>query len=344
MKVNLKKFLVKAINTQPFLSLGRYFFGYGIPIFMLHRMQDGSRTKGATSTAHLRRCLQYLADNGCTFLSLYDLLLALTNNQTLPHKSVVFTMDDGFDDQARLAAPIFQEFNCPVTIFLITGMLDKQLWPWDDKVAYLIKASKSDSLEIAIGDEQYHLPVHSEQEKKIARGIIRDAMKTIPGADLENVLLQLASSTQINLPTSPPDDYQPMTWDLAREYENKGVHFAPHTISHRILSKLDTATMETEILGSWKRLQEELATPKPIFCYPTGRYCDFGSREVRFIRDAGFVGAVSTIPAQVNPERANDYYNYALPRYALPDDFHNFLKYCGWFEYARERSQRFWPS
>lgn len=346
MNAKIKNTLIDVLTNQAFTQLGRLVFGQGVPIFMLHRVHDtndSNDSESGTSASYLRQCLNFLVENNYTFLSLNELVQALTSQQSLPEKSIVFTMDDGFEDQVKIAAPIFLEFNCPVTIFLITDMIDNKLWPWDDKVAYLINSCNHDSIDITICDENYLISLHPENAKHKARETLRNAIKATPFDDLENILTQLESATGSSIPASAPLEYKAMTWDLAREYEKQGVDFAPHSMSHRILSKLDTESMQQEILGSWQRIQDELVSPKPVFCYPTGRYCDFGSREVKFLRESGFTGAVSTIPAQVRQKLVNDYYIYGLPRYSLPGNFNDFKMYCSWIEYAKERNLRFWP-
>ena len=347
MNAKIRNFFIDVLTSQTFAPVGRFAVGQGVPIFMLHRVHNTNDTNDyehAISAIYLRQCLNYLVENKYTFLSLNELVLALTSRQSLPNKSIVFTMDDGFEDQAKIAAPIFLEFNCPVTIFLITDMLDNKLWPWDDKVAYLINSCNRDSIDITICDENYHILLNSENAKHKARETIRNAIKAAPFNNLEKILSQLESATSLSIPVSAPVEYKAMTWDLAREYEKKGVDFGPHSMSHRILSKLDTESMQQEILGSWQRIRDELVSPKPVFCYPTGRYCDFGSREVKFLRESGFTGAVSTIPAQVRQKLVNNYYVYGLPRHGLPSTFHDFKMYCSWIEYAKERNLRFWPS
>lgn len=345
MNPTIKKILINAL-TMPLLDkVGWRAIGHGVPIFMLHRVHsDASSHRLGYSTTYLRKCLTYLRDRDFNFLSLYELISLLRDNKPIPPKSIVFTQDDGFEDQASIAAPVFVEFNCPVTIFLISDMLDGKLWPWDDKVAYAIKRTERDLIEIEIGDEHISMRLDSEQTRAKAREIIRNTIKAFPSDDVTATLAKLETATGVTIPTTPPAEYQPMTWELAREYEKKGVHFAPHTMTHRILSKMDAETMKSEILGSWQRLKEELASPKPVFAYPTGRYCDFGSREVRFLRETEIIGAVSTIPAQVRPEKYNNYYIYSLPRYSLPESFDDFRMYCSWIEYTKERNLKFWPS
>ncbi|MEJ2452503.1 MAG: hypothetical protein P8047_17915 [Gammaproteobacteria bacterium] len=161
-----RNLFVNFISCNPFSAIARKVFGYGIPIFMMHRMRTAGDplSLSATSDEHLRRCLDYLRKKHYRFISIRELATALSNRQPLPQKCAVFTMDDGFEDQARVAAPVFREFDCPVTIFLITGMLDQQLWPWDDQVAYLINTTKVASFDITIGENQFSFQLSSATE------------------------------------------------------------------------------------------------------------------------------------------------------------------------------------
>lgn len=343
MNTSIKKLAIDALTSPLFARAGRRLFGHGIPVFMLHRV-DSKTSRHRITAEYLRKCLQFLSDNHYTFISLYNLVTALREKQELPDKCVVFTMDDGFEEQISHAATIFMEFECPVTIFLITDMLDGKLWPWDDRLSYLFEKTTRENIRIDIGDEHVNLALSTAQETRRTNEHVRNLIKAIPASEVESILSRLEIAAEYKIPESPPIEYKPLSWNLAREYEARGVDFAPHTRTHRIMSKMDAETMKSEILGSWQRLKEELASPKPVLAYPTGRYCDFGSREVRFLRETEIIGAVSTIPAQVRPEKYNDYYIYSLPRYSMPKSFEDFRMYCSWIEYTKERNLKFWPS
>ena len=338
MNTSLKRILVPALASRPVSKLGTWLFGNGIPVFTLHRMQTNAAPYTGHSPEHLRRCLQYLADEDYQFLSLEDAIQSVKDKKAVPAKSVVFTMDDGFWDQAEIAAPLFLEFDCPVTQFVITGMLDNRLWPWDDKVSYLINTTEQDFLALTLADESLHLPLANENDKREARDIVRNTIKAMAAESIEEVLVQLAQALDTPLPDTPPDYFEPMNWDMARQLEKAGVKFAPHSISHRILAKLDDKSAEQEILGSWKRVKEELHSPSPVFCYPTGRFCDYGTREIDLLRANGFIGAVSTLPGSMVMTNTSRNYLYNLPRYNFPDTFEDFIQCCTWIEHAKSRT------
>ncbi len=325
------------LASRPVSAVATRLFGYGTPIFMMHRfVPDVSSKKGHTPN-YLRRCLQFLKDNGHTFVSLEDILNAIRNGTLLPRKPVAFTMDDGFSDQATLAAPVFSEFDCPVTIFLISGMLDGQLWPWDDKVAYIMKNSVADTIEVTIRKQYCMFKLDNEPNIEHAISTTQNIMKTMDGKSISATIQMLAEAAETTVPEIAPYDYQPMTWDMVRALEKDGINFAPHTISHRILSKLNAKDSEIEIVKSWQRLKDELTSPVPIFCYPTGRPSDYGTREIDLLRKMHFLGAVSTVPNYVNLQNKTTKHLYSLPRFGLPDTFDNFIQYCTWIEHAKSK-------
>jgi peptidoglycan/xylan/chitin deacetylase (PgdA/CDA1 family) len=337
----LKHSLVTILTSRPFSTLGDFVFGHGVPIFMLHRMQLGNEPYTGITPDHLRRCLKYLVDHNYHFISVEDIILSLANNKPLPENCIAFTMDDGFTDQADIAAPIFLEFACPVTFFVITGMLDRKVWPWDVKVTHLINSSKKESIEFYLPDKTYNFRISEHAGRHEARRIIRDAFKMMEPASIDSTIELLSQATGVAVPSNSPEYFEPTCWDRVRELERDGIKIAPHSISHRMLSKLDKSAAEDEIIGSWRRLKEELSSPSPVFCYPTGRLCDFGAREINILENAGLIGAVSTVPTYLEPTYSvNRHYLYNLPRFSLPTSFRDFQQYCSWVGYTKDKVRR----
>lgn len=305
---------------------------------MLHRMDaEGSPDTGGIKPQHLRRCLQYLVDHDYSFISLRHLVLAITSKQALPPKAVVFTMDDGFLDQAEIAAPIFHEFDCPLTFFVITGMLDQALWPWDAKIAWITTTSNKATLETELAGKPLSLELGDRHARRRAKHVLQGILRETAAENISEALGRLARDAGVEIPEHAPEPFLPMNWDMARELERKGVEFAPHSVSHHILARLDKTAMEKEIHASWNTLKKELASPAKLFCYPTGRTVDFGDREIEALKQRGFLGAVATTADYVEPGNNPEFQLFKLPRFALPDSMEDFIQYCTWIEYAKHR-------
>jgi len=338
MQTTIKNTLVKILTHKTIEKLGRWVYGHSVPIFMLHRIHDHSLSAKGVSAEHLHACLQHLVKNGFTFLSLEEMIRSMRNQQALPERSVVFTMDDGFSDQLEIAAPIFSEFNCPATLFLITGMLDNKLWPWDNMLDYAIFSTTNENLDTIIDNEHISLPLKTVAQKHKSLEILRTLLKATSATQTYQYVQDISEKINCAIPEKPPTKYRPITWDQAREFEKQGILFSPHTISHRILSKLDDLSAEKELIYSWQRLNDELEHPSPVFCYPTGRYCDYGPREIEILIKHGFIGAVSTIPAQTDSTINNNSYFFNLPRLSVGDDLESFTHDASWLGHARNKT------
>lgn len=307
-------------------------------IFTLHRIHDPALGIHGHTPEFIRTTLRYLRQEGYNLVSLEDVYKRLRGEIPPLHKAVVFTMDDGFIDQATIAAPIFAEFDCPLTIFLITGFLDRKLWPWDDQVSYVFATTKLRKLSVRIGDNDLQYEITDADQRMLCAKDFRNRVKLITESEMLQALDSLSRNAEVDIPKEPIFPYLPMTWDMARKLEKNGVTFAPHTVSHPILSRLTRERVQYEISESWRRVQQELAHPLPVFAYPTGRRIDFGIREIKILEEAGLSGAITMEPGHTDLAKRKDrgiYARYQLNRYALPNNIEDVMQYCSWLEPAK---------
>jgi peptidoglycan/xylan/chitin deacetylase (PgdA/CDA1 family) len=98
------------------------------------------------------------------------------------------------------------------------------------------------------------------------------------------------------------------------------VDFAPHSLTHPMLNRLDAAAARTEILQSWVDLRREVLDPTPVFGYPNGSFDSFGPREISMVRESGMTGAVAFNRRYVDPQRCDPEERYRLSRFPAPAD------------------------
>lgn len=335
MKELLKKILIPSLASSSVSVLANALFGRGVPVFMIHRIKVAGQANSGTTPEHLRDCLSYLVANGYNFVSLEEIILSMRNQTALPNKSVAFTIDDGFVEQGEVAAPIFFEFKCPVTFFVVTGMLDQKIWPWDAKVSWIIDNTKKNRITIKFEDEWLIETLGDKASCSTARAKIRNVIKEMDAERIPELINKLAEAADVTVPEAAPRCYQSINWEMARELESRGVRFAPHSMSHRILSKLNKPSVEEEIIGSWRVMERELVNPLKIFCYPTGRTLDFGPREIAILKKENFLGAVSTEPGYVEGKKEHEKQLFRIPRLVVPDNMRDFMQYCSWIERAK---------
>ena len=308
-----------------------------VAVFTLHRMQDIANNIYGHSPEFLRSTLQYLRREGYNLVSLNDLHQRLQGEGPVLRKAVAFTMDDGFIDQATVAAPIFMEFDCPVTIFLITDFIDRKLWPWDDRVSHIFLTSRKPRFSLLIGDKHIEYDLSTPSQRLAGANDFRQRVKLIPEAEMLAALDRLVISADVEVSQTPVAPYLPLTWDMARQLERKGVTFGPHTVSHGILSRMTRERAQHEITESWRRVKEELVHPVPFLAYPTGRQIDYGIRDMRLVEENGLTGAMTTEPghADLATKNSRRRSRYELNRYMLTNELEDVMQYSSWIERAK---------
>ncbi|MEO8195040.1 MAG: hypothetical protein ABI681_14400, partial [Gemmatimonadales bacterium] len=111
-------------------------------IFMMHRFRSPEMGVEGHDPMTLRSILRMLRKRRYELVSLATLLGDVATARPRTRPAVVFTIDDGYLDQASVAAPAFAEFDCPVTTFVTTGFLDGALWFWWDRIEYVFDNTK----------------------------------------------------------------------------------------------------------------------------------------------------------------------------------------------------------
>ena len=96
----------------------------GLPVLMYHFFYDKKTSSGKDGNwieiSKFEEQIKYLAENDFYFPTWKEVENYIDNNQELPEKSVVITVDDGDPSFFELAVPIIQKYKVPVTSFVIT--------------------------------------------------------------------------------------------------------------------------------------------------------------------------------------------------------------------------------
>ena len=93
-----------------------------VPVLCYHRFGSGS-SKMVVSPAKFEAQLDYLARNGYTVVRLDDLRSFLAGEKALPAKSVVITIDDGYESVHRHAFPLLKKYGFPATLFVYSDFI-----------------------------------------------------------------------------------------------------------------------------------------------------------------------------------------------------------------------------
>ena len=328
----MKRTILRLLTHERIVPLFRPFQHGAVTIFMLHRFADDAFGNRGHSIDALRANLSFLRRHRYRLIGLPQLLHELEENRLGSAPAVVFTVDDGYGDFARLAAPVFWEFDCPVTVFITTGFVDGGLWMWWDKIIWAFTKTHRTSLRIQVGHLSLNYTLFSADARFRAADDLTERLKRVPESVLQAVIDNLLQLAGVELSGEVPEMFLPLTWDEVSKCASRGVTFGPHTVTHPILSNVNDERSQNEISGSWERLKHATSGAIPVFCYPNGDYASITDRERSAVRRMGIQACVlaeqdftTARYSQVAPSE----FPIELPRFAYPDDPAHFKQIVG---------------
>jgi peptidoglycan/xylan/chitin deacetylase (PgdA/CDA1 family) len=286
--------------------------------------------------AALRRNLAYLRKTRYNIMSLEDLFIRIQEGTPL-RRAIVFTIDDGYFDQAEIASPILAEFDCPLTCFVTSGFLDGTTWFWWDRLMYIFEETKKPELTGRVGDDPFQYRWDSEEGLRKAWWDLNVRCQNASEENRLRCIDELSQSAEVELPVVAPARFAAMSWDTARRLESRGVSFGPHTVTHPVLSTTSAGQAEWEITESWQRLRSEVSEAVPLFCYPNGRSQDVGERETTTVRRLGLWGGLMAHPGHIDLTtlRDSEPARFRIPRFGFGNDLTQVLQSLSGLESLR---------
>ena len=164
-----------------------------IPILCYHRFGAGA-SKMVVSPTRFAAQLEWLHRNGYHVIRLSALKGFLAGRHPLPQKSVVITIDDGYESVHRHALPLLRQYGFPATLFVYSdfvGAGDALRWPQLQEMANSglidIQAhSKThrNLIEKAPGETDERYRANLEAEMSIPRDVLQ---KRVTGAQVRHL-------------------------------------------------------------------------------------------------------------------------------------------------------------
>lgn len=87
-------------------------------VLCYHRFEDKTGKEMVSTPAEFEAQMQALKDNDISVISMDDFLAWRRGEKSIPKKSVVITLDDGWNTGYSVAWPILKKFNYPFTMFI----------------------------------------------------------------------------------------------------------------------------------------------------------------------------------------------------------------------------------
>jgi peptidoglycan/xylan/chitin deacetylase (PgdA/CDA1 family) len=206
----------------------------------------------------------------------------------LPARALSITFDDGYADNAEVAAPILKRLGLSATFFVATGFLNGGCM-FNDQIIEAIRKCQSDHLDLTlIGLGKFSLESADARRSSMMAVLngIRHRKPEDRAAAVDAVVQAAGADAPPALMMSPAQ---------VQRLSALGMDVGAHTVSHPILTRLDSAAARLEIVESKAQLDRLLGRSVTLFAYPNGvPQQDYAAEHVQMVRDAGFTAAVAT--------------------------------------------------
>lgn len=270
-------------------SIGRQMFGADPIILMYHRVADIPVDPWGLAV-HPMRFEEQIARLKRTrrVVHLHD-LLELERKRTPSDKPLAaITFDDGYHDVYLNARPVLQRHDCPMTLFVTTGLIGANGEFWWDAVARVFleieHLPENLKLEISGNGCRWAVPPFSDREARDR--VFREIwgrLRALPHDNQTQLLAEIGRWSSCDL--AAREMHRAMTAQEVRNISDGLIAIGAHSLTHPTLPA-HSADIQFKEIAECRRTCEELAgTTVRSFAYPFG---DHNDATVRAVREAGF--------------------------------------------------------
>lgn len=138
----------------------------GVLILEYHKINDEDTDTYTVTTHDFKKQLDVLEQLGYKTISLREFLRAKKGLEQIPAKSLVITLDDGYEDSYSRVLPILEQRGAKATVFMVSNLIGKKGYlTWD-----MLKDMQNRSIEIG-GHTANHLPLTKLNDLNITKEV-----------------------------------------------------------------------------------------------------------------------------------------------------------------------------
>ena len=199
---------------------------------------------------------------------------------------IAITFDDGYADNALLAAPLLASAGLPATYFITTGLLGRRRFWWDRIASALSpRAELPHGIDVSVGGRLLWLALDDAEARRTSLRFVHRRLRQLPPDELLETVDDLLA--QVDVSAAHFDDETMSVDELRSMAALPGVDIGAHTRTHVQLREHPVDIQRAEIGGSLADLAKLLGQRTNSFAYPFGNATAVGRTAVRLVREAG---------------------------------------------------------
>lgn len=235
------------------------------------------------------------------------------------------TLDDGYEDNYRIAAPILKKLGIPATFFVVSEFVGTDRLFWWEQVAELMRGSERPEIDLRVAapglcqdDSSANVfSLRNRDECENAYNQVCARIRRGRHADVDSQLAQLEGYFDAALP-SQGRRFGLMDWEQLRDLIGQGFEIGGHTANHCNVVGADEAMLQRELIDSLNLLESRLDTPVESFAYPYGMFESSSLAVAERLAVTHCKAAFTTVRQVVEAGTPR----YELPRFPLNRGYH----------------------
>ena len=287
--MNIKRQLIKRLNLSklfwPHLSNGLYCFNF-------HRIGKWQETDFdpcvfSCDEENFRRYMIFLKKH-FRIVSLEELTAIIESNKPVTEKLALITFDDGYADNYHLAYPILKSLQLSATFFITTSLVDSDITPWWDEIAWHVKHCAGKS--ICLNDWSQAIKIDKLVSKQNIRSVLQ-RVKSTPAA-IDSQLQQLKEISKSPIPDENKKNMF-ISWQQLIEMSENNMSIGTHSHTHKVFTCLTEDELNFELEESKRLIELNLAKSIDSLSYPVGSSSTYSHTMFDAISSKGYKLAFS---------------------------------------------------
>lgn len=236
------------------------------------------------------------------------------------------TLDDGYEDNYRVAAPILKRLGIPATFYVVSDFVGSDRLFWWEQLAELMRASKQQRIDMRAvipdlypdGERKNVFPLRNLGERDHAYEQLCARIRQSPHEDIPARMKNLAGYFEVPI-REEGRRFGLMSWRQLKDLVGQGFEIGGHSASHCNVVGAGEDLLRRELIASTGVIESKIDAPVESFAYPYGIFETANKLVGGMLEAINCKAAFTTLPGAVSAESPP----YELPRLHLnrPYDF-----------------------
>lgn len=210
--------------------------------------------------------------NNVQVISLVELEQYVTGKKQLISDAVVFTFDDGYEDNYTHAAPILEKHGVKGVFFVASDPILRGKVYWIDELSVILQALYTQKIAVSVETEAHKVVqafIESpESKKKCMAKEVFYSVNSLPLSQRNSFMDNIRCAVS-ERPNTPPL----MSLEQLKNLVKRGHIIGAHTVTHPRLSLLNRNQVESEVVEGIMALRQHIKNID-YFAYPFGKLED----------------------------------------------------------------------